>query len=199
MNFRKCSVCKEELELSSDNFHRNKREIGGFDYRCKKCKLVHYNLNKDKYKENSINWQQNNKNKVKAISKKYRKSEKGISKRKEYRKEEYNKKYGIDIEWTLIRNLRIRLYNSLKKNVKTGTTLELLGCSIEEYKQYLESLFTPEMNWDNYGKYWEIDHIIPLSKGGSFHYTNTQPLTVSENRKKKNKLLQNGNINRRWS
>lgn len=88
----------------------------------------------------------------------------------------------------MIRNLRIRLYNSLKKNVKTGTTLELLGCSIEEYKQYLESLFTLKMNWDNYGKYWEIDHIIPLSKGGSFHYTNTQPLTISENRKKKNKI-----------
>ena len=45
------------------------------------------------------------------------------------------------------------------------------------------------MNWDNYGSYWEIDHIKPLSKGGSFHYTNTQPLTVKENRRKGAKYL----------
>ena len=63
-----------------------------------------------------------------------------------------------------------------------------MGCNYETYKQHLESLFTDEMNWGNYGDYWEIDHILPLSKGGSFHYTNTQPLTVLENRKKGNKL-----------
>jgi len=46
------------------------------------------------------------------------------------------------------------------------------------------------MSWDNYGRdeYWEIDHIIPISKGGSFHYTNTQPLSIEENQKKGNKL-----------
>jgi 5-methylcytosine-specific restriction endonuclease McrA len=45
------------------------------------------------------------------------------------------------------------------------------------------------MNWDNYGVDWEVDHIHPLSKGGSFHYTNTQPLTIEENRSKGDKLL----------
>ena len=44
------------------------------------------------------------------------------------------------------------------------------------------------MNWDNYGTYWEIDHSIPLSKGGSFHYTNTSPMAISENRSKGSKL-----------
>ncbi len=34
----------------------------------------------------------------------------------------------------------------------------------------------------------EIDHIHPLSKEGSFHYTNTQPLTVKDNRIKSNKI-----------
>jgi 5-methylcytosine-specific restriction endonuclease McrA len=51
---------------------------------------------------------------------------------------------------------------------------------------YLESQFTTDINWENYGIYWEIDHIKPLSKGGSFHYTNTQPLTISENLSKSN-------------
>jgi len=35
---------------------------------------------------------------------------------------------------------------------------------------------------------YEVDHIIPLSKGGKHHESNLQYLTVSENRKKSNKI-----------
>jgi 5-methylcytosine-specific restriction endonuclease McrA len=35
---------------------------------------------------------------------------------------------------------------------------------------------------------YEVDHIIPLSKGGLHSITNLQYLTVSENRKKSNKI-----------
>jgi 5-methylcytosine-specific restriction endonuclease McrA len=84
--------------------------------------------------------------------------------------------------------LRTRIYNSMKGN-KIHSTLKHLGCSIDYYKQHIEQQFTPEMNWENWGTYWEIDHIIPLSKGGNFHYTNTQPLTITNNRKKSNKLI----------
>lgn len=188
MELRKCSLCKEELELSSKNFYKNKHEVGGFDYRCKPCKKTHYQTNKEKYKETSKNWQLNNPDKVKSITKKYRQSEKGITTRKKYRKEEYDQKYGKDMEWTLSRNIRIRLHHALKNNFKSGKTLELLGCSIKEYALYLEQRFDKNMNWGNYGTYWEIDHTIPLSKGGSFHYTNTTPMIIAENRSKSNKL-----------
>ena len=70
---------------------------------------------------------------------------------------------------------------------KSGSYKKYLGCGIKEYKLYLEQKFTDKMSWDNYASYWEIDHIIPTSKGGSFHYTNTQPLTVTENRSKGNR------------
>ena len=113
MELRKCSLCKEELELSSKNFYKNKHEVGGFDYRCKPCKKTHYQTNKEKYKETSKNWQLNNPDKVKSITKKYRQSEKGITTRKKYRKEEYDQKYGKDME-TLSRNIRIRLHHALK-------------------------------------------------------------------------------------
>ena len=36
---------------------------------------------------------------------------------------------------------------------------------------------------------YEVDHIIPLSKGGKHHPDNLQYLTVSENRKKSNKCI----------
>ena len=58
----------------------------------------------------------------------------------------------------------------------------------KNYIDYLENKFTTGMSWDNLGE-WEIDHILPVSKGGSFHYTNTQPLWMRENRQKSNKLI----------
>jgi len=195
---RICSLCRKELELSSKNFYKNKREIGGFDYRCKECKSIHYNSNKEKYKERSTNWQKSNKDKVKIISKKYSESSKGIEKRKNYRKKEYKEKYGKNIEWTLLRNIRIRLNHALKNNFKTGKTLELLGCSIEEFKLHLEKQFDKNMSWENYGIYWEIDHIKPCASFNlidpkqqqeCFHYTNTQPLSYSDNRSKADKLI----------
>jgi hypothetical protein len=72
--------------------------------------------------------------------------------------------------------------------IKSKKTNEYLGCSYEEYALYLEKQFDKNMTWENYGTYWEIDHTTPLSKGGSFHYTNTTPMIISENRSKSNKL-----------
>jgi 5-methylcytosine-specific restriction endonuclease McrA len=73
------------------------------------------------------------------------------------------------------------------KDYKGQQTLELIGCSRQEFIDHLQKQFTPEMNWENYGTYWEVDHIISLSKGGTIRWDNSRPLIVSENRKKYNK------------
>jgi len=79
---------------------------------------------------------------------------------------------------------------------KNNTTINIIGCSIEYLKLYLESKFEPWMTWENYGKYngqfnygWDIDHKIPLSSGKTEeeiielnHYTNLQPLCSYVNR-----------------
>lgn len=86
--------------------------------------------------------------------------------------------------------------HAIRNNQKFGKTLDLLGCSIEELKLHMSKKFTEGMSWDNYGKYWEIDHIKPcslfdLSKEDEqrkcFHFTNLQPLLPKENRQKGNK------------
>lgn len=41
----------------------------------------------------------------------------------------------------------------------------------------------------NCPKGYEVDHIIPISKGGKHHADNLQYLTITENRKKHNKCL----------
>ena len=61
--------------------------------------------------------------------------------------------------------------------------------------EYLENLFTENMNWSNYGE-WHIDHIMPLSPANTeeeiynlCHYTNLQPLWGEDNLKKSNKII----------
>ena len=68
-----------------------------------------------------------------------------------------------------------------------------LGCSIEEFKAYIESLFQPGMTWGNWGKgnnKWHIDHIRPISSFDlsdrdqlkkACHYSNLQPLWEVDN------------------
>ena len=86
--------------------------------------------------------------------------------------------------------------DTLKINCIECRTHELLGCSLEEFKVYLESKFEPWMSWGNYGKYngeyeygWDIDHIIPVSSAQTEddiirlnHFTNLQPLCSKFNR-----------------
>lgn len=89
---------------------------------------------------------------------------------------------------------RIRCALKRSKSTKSFKTQELIGCSIEELKIHLESLFKPGMTWENRGvNGWHIDHIRPCvsfnlsdpeQQKQCFHYTNLQPLWAEENMSK---------------
>ena len=77
--------------------------------------------------------------------------------------------------------------------IKSKKTVEILGCSFEEFKLYLENKFDKKMNWDNQGSYWHMDHIKPISLAKTEeevyelnHYTNFQPLYWKDNLTKSN-------------
>jgi hypothetical protein len=95
--------------------------------------------------------------------------------------------------------LRGRLASAMKSSGtrKTASALIVLGCSIANFRIYIESRFEPGMSWENHGKVWHLDHIIPcaifdLSKPehqkACFHFSNLQPLFKSENCRKSDKL-----------
>ena len=94
--------------------------------------------------------------------------------------------------------LRNRLLMALKKTYKTGSAVSDLGCSISEFKIYLESKFQPGMTWENWTRDgWHLDHIIPLSSFDfqdeeqfkkAVHYTNLQPLWAHDNLSKGKKV-----------
>ena len=53
------------------------------------------------------------------------------------------------------------IYQKLKKN-KGGRKWEnLVGYTLKDLTIHLENLFDENTNWENYGSYWELDHIKP--------------------------------------
>jgi hypothetical protein len=229
---KSCSKCKLEKEFIY--FHKSSRNKCGYRSNCISCEKEYKEVNKDKYKEYSKNRRDSKKHELKEKASKYYliNKEKIISKSKEYyennkeSKIEYQKEYQKnnkdkrntylserrqnDPLFRLITNVRNLIYNSFYYNgySKNSKTEELLGCSFEELKDYLESKFEPWMNWDNRGLYsgefnygWDIDHVIPLSSVNKEdeiiklnHYTNLQPLCSKINRDIKKDNLEYGII-----
>lgn len=82
---------------------------------------------------------------------------------------------------------------------KASKSKDLLGCSFEFFRGWLEGQFERGMSWENYGTFWEIDHALPVSSFSltdpeeqrkAFHYTNCRPLWSELNRAKGDKLIQ---------
>lgn len=92
----------------------------------------------------------------------------------------------------MISNSFKRGTNQFRKDAKTE---QILGCTIEEFRSYIESKFKEGMFFDNYGE-WHLDHITPIAIATTKeeiiklnHYTNFQPLWAEENLKKSSKIL----------
>jgi hypothetical protein len=155
--------------------------------------------NPEKYKKGAEDWYARNRDHSIAKAKKWLKEnpKKANAATRKYVKKSnyYTERYHSDIQFRLRIILRNRLLQSVKTDAKAGSAVQDLGCSIPEFKDYLESKFAPGMSWDNIGC-WHIDHIEPLSKfnledpkqfKGACHYTNLQPLWKEDNLKKSDK------------
>ena len=93
---------------------------------------------------------------------------------------------------------RSRILSYLKKSStgKDRRTNEYLGCSSSQYYDWLKynsDIYT----FENHGKTWHIDHVIPLSHFDfedkeqqllAFNWANTMPLSIEENLSKGNNI-----------
>jgi hypothetical protein len=156
--------------------------------------------NPKKYRAGQENWYLRNKKSEILKAKKWNKENKEAAREslRKYIKNSnyYKERYKNDLQYRLKVILRNRLLKSIKTNAKVGSAVSDLGCSIDQFKQYLESKFQPGMTWENYNK-WHIDHIVPLSNFDltnrqqflkACHYTNLQPLWAEENLEKSDKV-----------
>jgi hypothetical protein len=92
---------------------------------------------------------------------------------------------------------QFRLAFKSKNLKKKGHVLELLCMSAPDFSAYIAAKFDEGMNWGNYGTVWVYDHIRPIASfdlsdpeqmKACFHYSNYQPLSVSDNLSKGAKL-----------
>jgi len=152
-------------------------------------------------------WRKNNPDKIFEINhsdaNKIRQAKYRDRHRDEIRKRSiaYNKKrIETDTNARLMWLLRSRVNGAIKKNLgeKAAKTITLIGCSVQKAREHLEEQFKPDMDWENHGSVWEIDHIIPVShfdltipeeQMAAFNYTNLQPLYWRENRIKSNRIM----------
>ena len=204
---KKCSKCQEEKTL--DQFHKCKGKKYDVQSSCKTCqqiRLTDWKKNNptyyDTYKEQwtidnsdyNKEYNENNKEHLSELNKQYYKDNKTevIAKVMAYR----DMKRKTDPFFKFKDNTRNLIRNAFKRayTTKSKKTNEILGCKFDVFKVYLEEKFKPEMNWDNFGSYWVLDHIKPISLATTEeevyalnHYTNFQPLTALENQVKYNK------------
>jgi hypothetical protein len=100
----------------------------------------------------------------------------------------------------LANRMRARILKAIRTQqaAKSETTLQLLGCSVEQLMRHLESLWTEGMSWENHSYHgWHIDHIKPCAmfdlkdpeqQKACFNFKNLQPMWGKENQKKSDRL-----------
>jgi len=203
MESKICNCCKSLLTV--DNFILlNAKNSKGENYKryrgiCKKCNSIKYKeyANTHSRVERDARYYAKNKERIKLTKKLYFEKDENKEKRKLKRKLNRNEKMLNPIN-RLIPNIRSRINMAVKH--KSNSTMKLLGCDITFYRKWIEYTMTDDMNWDNYGIVWHIDHIIPISKFDltkeenqykAFNWQNTCALTVRDNLIKSNKIIEN--------
>lgn len=186
METKRCTKCgniKNIEEYSFINKRTEKRRSS-----CKECmRKINNKNNKKYYKEN--------RKKILIYQKEYIKNNK--KKVEEYKKHNYDINMH-DMAFKVMYRTKTRISKAMQNVTRVLSTKELIGCTNNELKKYLESQFRDGMNWRNYGfKGWHIDHIKPCAsynltdpeqQKACFHYSNLQPLWWYENNAKRTKL-----------
>ena len=167
----------------------------------KKYSKIYRESNKDVLHGKRIEYRQNNRSILAERSRVWRVN--NLEKVRTGVRRSYEKNKHCPV-FRLKRNLRRRLTFAIKGEIKSARTMELIGCTIDYLRGYLESQFEDWMTWDNYGMYriggdrkWVVDHIIPCAsfdlsipeeQRKCFHYTNLQPMCSRENTLKSDKI-----------
>lgn len=161
---------KEERKIYCQETKEKQKEYSKKYYSKPEVKLAKQEYTKE--------YRKNNREKLKKYTRDY--------------KEKRNLRHAERMKTDLLYKVKCALRCAVKtafyriKENKPTKSAKILGCTWEEAKLHIESLWQEGMNWDNYGQ-WHIDHKRPVS---SFkknelhlmnHISNLQPLWASDN------------------
>jgi hypothetical protein len=177
-----CKYCDQQVELALFRHNRKK---------CKNCEKK-YGRN---YRKSVIGatkakiWSLNNKETHKKLQSDWAKNN------RQHLNNKYNTRYHNDFQFKVRKLCHKHLINNLNKN---SSTMKYFSCDIELFTKWLEYCFTDEMNMNNHGSYWHLDHVIPISLFDltkpeevylCFHYLNYMPLKAKDNIIKQNNII----------
>lgn len=195
---RECKDCmkaaykpktKEQADRDARNYAKRHPE------RVKKKFADWYHANKESYLP--INYERRKTPKAKAVSDNWRKANKDkLNALRRVRRKNMTPKQKAE---KIVRDRFYKVIVRMRQGKKFISSLLLLGCSMDQFKEHVEKQFMPGMDWDNHGNgegKWNIDHITPLVKYDltlldeqkkAFHYSNMRPLWFNENMRRKRK------------
>lgn len=205
---KECPRCQRSLDIK--NFCKDRKTTDGLNRWCRKCvatykseyyrkhrlrllqlharlyrkdraarmakQRAYYWANPERARAAARDWQKQNMPLVRARLRKW-----------------YAKQRRTNPQFRLRINLRRALHRALSGQTTDISAIRHLGCTVDILKTRLEKLFHSGMTWRNYGRYWHVDHIRPLSLFDlskraqikrAVHYTNLQPMLVAENIRK---------------
>ena len=182
---------KEHVKKTREEYKKKNREkikLKNKEYREK---------NKDKESARQKIYYVLNTDKIILRQKKYLSSIEVRAKRNKVEKEKSKTNIGFRLGKCMSHAVRESLKNNnlLKSKAKWQS---LVGYTVIQLKTHLENLFDENMNWQNYGSYWHIDHIEPQSWfiydsidhpafKACWQLSNLRPLEAKENIRKGNR------------
>ena len=183
-----CVQCNEE---KAPEMFRDKRR------KCKECEKADGRAYRqsEKGKEKSKEWVEQNQDKMIELQADW------YQNNKEKINEKYVERYHSDEDFKFRINLKSKISSIIKNNsvklTKYDYYIDEINCNKNFYLDWIEHCFEDDMNLQNHGKLYDIDHVIPIHYFKKnyenafdicFSWFNTMPLYKKDNMKKKEKI-----------
>lgn len=188
MSTKTCSECKEDKPIEVFTY-KSKANL------CEPCAKEYYKneyqKNRERHISNRALYYEKNKEAILQKMATPEEKAKRNARNKERRKN--------DPSFAISESLKVRIVEVLR-TYKSESSSYLIGCTKRELMSWLEYQFDDNMSWDNYGKYWHVDHVIPISffditkkeeQLVCFNWKNLRPLEKGENVSKFNTVDKN--------
>ena len=172
-NVKKCSKCK--TISSKSNFHKDITKNDGYRPSCKFCCQKYYYGNQNRILNNQKIYNKNNRSKINTYERLKRKN---------------------DPNFNLFCNIRHGTKYAFKSQTIEKKN-DLIGCSNYFFRKWIIHQFYGDMSLENYGKFWSLDHCLPLSKinlsnenelNKYTNWVNIRPMYIRDNIIKSDKI-----------
>lgn len=172
----------ETICCSKCNIDKNKKEHFRVNRKtCKDCERSHGRNYRRENTDKSKEWVENNRERMSELQSNW------FQKNKTNIYDNIKKRKNDDEDYKNLSNYRSRIPNVIKGNVKLSKDLD---CGSDFFREWLNIYFTDDMNLENHGKLWTVDHVIPIkdidehNKIHILRWYNIMPALKKDNLKK---------------